>query len=54
MNETSSCTKTQIKVEKGPNEIFLNLSTIQNDWHIDYWVVYAVQYFMLMDDGLGK
>jgi hypothetical protein len=51
MNETSSCTqlKTQIKVEKGPNEISSNLLAIQNDWHIDYSVVYTVQYFMLMD-----
>ncbi len=55
MNETSSCTqlKTQIKVEKGPNETSLNLLAIQNEWHIEYWVVYTAQYFMLMD-GLGK
>jgi len=54
-NETSSHVqlKTQIKVEKGPNEISLNLLAIQNDWHIDYSVVCTVQYFMLMD-GLGE
>jgi len=45
--------KTQIKVEKGPNEISLNLLAIQNDWHMDYSVVCTVQYFMLMD-GLGE